>query len=521
MATKMSPADGSVLDRINAQRLKDIEVAKGSVPLDALKARLENAPKVTSFPDRVRKGQRNGTVMAVLAEIKRASPSKGAINMDVDVSKQCRHYAEAGASTISVLTEPTWFRGTLDDMLSVRQGVDDMGSDRPAVLRKDFILDEYQVYEARAYGADTFLIIVASISDDTKIASLMECGRSLGMEPLVEVNCEAEMQRALNLGAKVIGVNNRNLHTFEVDMALTSRLASMVDPANVILLALSGMGSREDVAAYEPSAVGGILVGESLMKAESPRALIGELTGLRSIVGKTHVKLCGVRNVDQALDACRAGADFIGLVYAESKRKVDTTAATEIVRAINDFRGGSVDVSTLKGKSGKDFTDAVEAVLATRRPLVFGVYANQSAEEVNRLAQETGIDVIQLSGTKDFDVTPQCALPCVRAVHVTPDCTTADELVTKANTVSPSLVLLDTKLPEGPEGGSGVAFDWTLATGVAKSFPVMLAGGLTPENVGEAVSVASPWAVDVSSGVETDGVKDSAKMRAFVKNGKN
>jgi len=223
--------------------------------------------------------------MALLAEVKRASPSKGDI---VDASSPSApaialSYALAGASVISVLTEPKWFKGSLDDMRAVRAAVDALPN-RPAVLRKDFILDPYQIDEARVYGADTVLLIVAMLSD-SKLAELYDHSISRGMEPLVEVNNAEELERALKVGAKVIGVNNRNLHDFNVDMATTSRIADVIKEkyperaSEVILIALSGITGRQDVERYAAQGVSAVLVGESLMRAHDKGAFVRELLG--------------------------------------------------------------------------------------------------------------------------------------------------------------------------------------------------------------------------------------------------
>lgn len=265
-------AEPTILDTIVARRREDVAAAKAAAPLSALQAGLGDAPTAIDFAARLR----SSSPVAVMAEIKRASPSKGDIAPGIDAVAQGVAYARAGAAAISVLTEPAWFKGSLDDMRGVREAIETL-PDRPAVLRKDFIVDEYQVVEARIHGADTVLLIVASL-DDTTLCSLMSCSRSLGMEPLVEVNNAGEMERALGAGATVIGVNNRDLRSFNVDLGTTDRLASMV-PEGVILAALSGISTRADVAHFEAVGATAVLVGEALMRAADPAALIRELRG--------------------------------------------------------------------------------------------------------------------------------------------------------------------------------------------------------------------------------------------------
>ncbi|KAG6329975.1 hypothetical protein ID866_9113, partial [Astraeus odoratus] len=303
----------SILKKIYAQRTQDVARAKampGMSPADvsALLA-MHVAPPLVSLVSRLRARQ-----PALMAEIKRASPSKGDIAPSANAAHQARTYALSGASVISVLTEPTWFKGSLLDMRLARQAIDNLPH-RPAVLRKDFILDEYQIAEARLHGADTVLLIVAMLAPD-RLKELYAYSLSLGMEPLVEVNNAREMTRALELGAKVIGVNNRNLHDFEVDMGTTTRLAEMVKERDVVLCALSGISSPQDVRQYAAQGVGAVLVGEALMRAKDTKAFIHELLDWpvprSELQPRTPlVKICGVRSVEDAKAIAHAGADMI------------------------------------------------------------------------------------------------------------------------------------------------------------------------------------------------------------------
>ncbi len=226
-----------------------MRAAKVAVPFSVLQERVRSAPPIIPFRERLERS----APMAVIAEVKRASPSKGDIAPGIDAAEQALTYAKAGAAGISILTEPTWFKGTLDDMLNARLTVNLLGDDRPAILRKDFIVDEYQVLEARAYGADTFLLIVASL-DDATLAGLMQLGRDMGMEPLVEVNNSEEMARAIAAGASVIGVNNRDLRSFNVDLGTTDRLAAMVDTAASSSPRSAASASRADVERFQATA---------------------------------------------------------------------------------------------------------------------------------------------------------------------------------------------------------------------------------------------------------------------------
>lgn len=273
-------AEPTILDRIVARRREDVAAAKEAVPRAELERRLATAPEPIHFVRRLRAAG----PMAVIAEIKRASPSKGDIAPGIDAAEQGLRYARAGTAGISVLTEPTWFKGTLEDMRGVREAVDGMGSGRPAILRKDFMVDEYQVVEARVYGADAILLIVACL-DDATLARLHAYAHELGMGALVEVDNAEGMARAAALGAGFIGINNRDLRSFNVDLGTTDRLASAA-PKGALLAALSGISTRADVERFANAGAEAVLVGEALMLAGDPSAKIRELSGQATVVAR-------------------------------------------------------------------------------------------------------------------------------------------------------------------------------------------------------------------------------------------
>jgi phosphoribosylanthranilate isomerase len=216
----------------------------------------------------------------------------------------------------------------------------------------------------------------------------------------------------------------------------------------------------------------------------------------------TLVKICGLREPEHALAAAEAGADFVGLVFAESRRRVTTEQGRAIVAALGEPLAAS------RGQGAPH----IEALLRRKRPLVVGVFAGADAETINRTAEAAGLDLVQLSGDESWETCDRLSRPVLKTAKVK-DGTSAEEIIA---TLGPGAVpLLDTHA-EGALGGTGRRFDWEVAAEVARRFPIVLAGGLAPENVSEAVRRVRPWAVDVSSGVETDGVKDVEKMRAFV-----
>lgn len=261
--------DVDLLSRIIADKRKRIKVAKESAPLDRLRQRAAEL--------RAAAGRRSlsvalsGAGVNIIAEFKRRSPSKGVIRENADAAAIARSYESAGAAAISVLTEADYFDGSLDDLHAVRAAV------LIPILRKDFIVDEYQVYESAAAGADALLLIVAAL-DDERLASLLRLTEAeLGMDALVEVHTKAELDRATASGAKLIGVNNRNLHTFAVSTQTSVELAQFA-PAGVVLVSESGLTPNE-VRKLKAVGYQGFLVGEALMRAADPESELRAFRG--------------------------------------------------------------------------------------------------------------------------------------------------------------------------------------------------------------------------------------------------
>jgi len=520
----------SILETIHIQRLKDIELAKTTPgatieDLETLLSLHLDPPIIPLIPRLL-----SGTTPALMAEIKRASPSKGVISLSTNAAQQALTYALAGASVISVLTEPKWFKGSLLDMRLVRQAVDHLPN-RPAILRKDFILDEYQVMEARLHGADTVLLIVAMLPP-ARLSALMTYARSLSMEPLVEVNSAEEMSAALDLGAKAIGVNNRNLHNFQVDMQTTTRLADMCKGKGVALCALSGITSRQDVVQYMEQGVHAVLVGESLMRAAKPEVFIREILDLpepepiEGVSTTPCIKVCGLRSAEDALAAAEAGADLIGMIFApKSKRVVDINTALEIVTAIRTYRAENVAGSPPVSNSTNLPWFTRHSQTLPGKPLTVGVFQGQPLEEILRIAHVTQLDLVQLHGSEPLQWATQIPLPVVRVFHAR-EHDTVESLKGISRPGLHEFVLLDAVKPgESLSGGSGSVVNLGLAKAVIRAgesgspstrLPIILAGGLNAENVAQVVKEVRPWAVDVSSGVETNGKKDHTKIQQFI-----
>jgi len=240
-----------ILERILA--VKRREVAALSPRARELRARAEAMPPPLPFPEALA-----APGLAVIAEIKRASPSVGDMAAGLDPATLAAAYAHGGAAAISVLTDREFFRGDAEDLRRARSCVS------IPILRKDFIIDEAQVFEARTLGADTFLLIVAALADE-RLAALLACGRGLGMEPLVEVHDAAELDRAAALGARVIGVNSRNLRTFAVDLAVAEALRPRF-PDRAISVAESGIRTPDDARRMARAGYHAVLVGEALVR---------------------------------------------------------------------------------------------------------------------------------------------------------------------------------------------------------------------------------------------------------------
>ncbi|OLY81573.1 Multifunctional tryptophan biosynthesis protein [Smittium mucronatum] len=280
------PVKENILLKIFRQRQIDVNALKSSPgrSLSDLEDLLKipgMAPPPISFLARLRASKaQNPNSIAVVSEVKRASPSKGDIGINVNAAAMALQYAEAGTSGISVLTEPHWFKGRVEDMLQVRNAISKFGDERPAVLRKDFIFEKYQIAEARLYGADAVLLIVSLLTLPA-LQELLDYTWSLGMEALVEINTEHEAQLATLAKAKVIGCNNRNLTDFSVEMNNTNKLSKLV-PKDSLFIALSGVLTPTDALAFKGSDIGAVLVGEGLMKSQDRTKFISELSNIFS-----------------------------------------------------------------------------------------------------------------------------------------------------------------------------------------------------------------------------------------------
>ncbi|KAL2134269.1 hypothetical protein VTI74DRAFT_636 [Chaetomium olivicolor] len=488
--------------QIPSQRPSDLQVAYD----------LNLAPPQISLVDRLRQSPFD---VALMAEIKRGSPSKGIFALDIDAPSQARKYALAGASVISVLTEPEWFKGSIEDLRAVRQVLNAMPN-RPAVLRKEFIFEEYQILEARLAGADTVLLIVKMLEVDV-LERLYKYSLSLGMEPLVEVQNAEEMATAIKLGSKVIGVNNRNLENFEVDLGTTGRLRSMV-PKGTFLCALSGINSHQDVLDCKRDNINGVLVGEAIMRAPDASKFIRELcAGPEASAPKLEtepllVKICGTRTPEAATEAINAGADLIGMILVPgTKRCVSHDAALAISGAVHKLSLFTSSEAINVPAAATDFFTLSTELLRKKRPLLVGVFMNQPLEEVLEKQRLYNLDVVQLHGDEPLEWACLIPVPVIRKFK--------PGQVGVGVRGFHALPLLDS----GAGSGQLLDVEGVKATLEGdRELSVFLAGGLEPDNVAEKVKALGPLAervvgVDVSSGVEVDGKQNLERIRGFVK----
>lgn len=253
-------------DIVNSMRML-LEERKRRVPLDDLVRQAGERPAPLNFAKAIA-----GEGVSIIAEVKKASPSKGVIKEDFDPVAIARAYASGGAAAISVLTEEKYFQGSLEYLESI---ANDLGENRPPLLRKDFIVDAYQVYEARAYGADAVLLIVAILTR-AELDELLDLTRQLGMTALVEAHDEKEVMAAIESGAGVIGINNRDLKTFKVDIKTTTCLRPLI-PADRLVVSESGIATREDIEYLWGVGVDAALIGEALMTAPDVERRLREL----------------------------------------------------------------------------------------------------------------------------------------------------------------------------------------------------------------------------------------------------
>jgi indole-3-glycerol phosphate synthase len=269
----------SILDKIVEDRRPVVARQKQDEPESWLRQRFAELPERFGMKTSITSPRGNAPADApvqIVAEIKKASPSRGALTETLDVEAIARAYALGGAAGISVLTEPNYFLGSLEHLLAVRRCLDrEFPGARPSLLRKDFLIEPYELVQARAYGADNILLIVAML-EQPLLVDLLQGARNLELDALVEVHTPEEAERAVAAGATLYGINNRDLHTFNVDLAVTERIRPLLPP-DAVVIGESGVHKREDVERLHRAGVRAILVGEAFMTAPDVASKIAEL----------------------------------------------------------------------------------------------------------------------------------------------------------------------------------------------------------------------------------------------------
>src|SRR5450759_4835004 len=417
-----------------------------------------------------------------LSEIKHRSPSAGLILPDAPsrIESVARAYRRGGASALSVVVEQDFFGGDPSWLPRAKTA-----SGLP-VLMKDFVVDEHQLDFAVALGADAVLLIVAAL-DEEALARLHAAARTRSLAVLVEAHDDAEIRRALAAGAEIVGVNARDLKTFAVDLPGMARLGALL-PASVTRVAESGIRTRADVGALAAAGYGAFLVGETLLRASDPSHMLRELRG----ENPTEVKICGITR-EEDVDTClEQGVDWIGLVFAAGSP-----------RRLTPEKGRFLRMRAKGEAAARAASGAAKGVVA--------VFAENREDEMREVVELVRPDAVQMPSP------PSSLLRNPQGLSVWHTIRVGSDDVSTVRERQGDALHFDTSVA-GASGGTGRAFDWSLMDGIDRSRPVVLAGGLKPENVAFAVRKVRPDIVDVASGVEVaPGIKDPAKIAAFVR----
>lgn len=430
----------SILKEIVKNKMKEVE--KRKMKIGKLK-----------LSERDFAGALKGDSLALIAEVKRTSPSQKVENKNIfSPVKIAQKYERYGASAISVLCDKKFFGGDLKYMKKVAEN-----TLKTPILCKDFIIDEYQIFEARKYGADAILLIAAILSEE-EIVRFIKTAKSLNMDALCEIHTIQELNKVLECGAEIIGINNRDLHSFKIDLETTKSIAKLI-PKGKIIVSESGISSKEDVEKLR-NKVDAILVGTALMKGSDISDFV-----------RRKIKMCGIRNVKDAEFCEKIGVNFVGINFVPtSKRVVNFANAKAICKVLN--------------KTKK-----------------VGVFQNQTIEFVNDTAKKLNLDYIQLSGDESVSYVKNCKKPVIKTISIKnkTDIKKAEKYV--SNT---AYILFD-----GASPGSGKQININLKN---IRYPFLIAGGISLENLENIIKNTNPLGVDLASGIETNGQVDQKKI---------
>ena len=473
-----------ILDKIiEATKIRVAQEKQVESP-EAVKAAALALPSDTGFPFEAALRQQD---FKFICEVKKASPSKGIIAEHFPYFDIAKEYEVAGAAAISVLTEPDFFKGDKKYLQEIASTV------KIPVLRKDFIIDEYQIYQAKVWGASAILLICACLDVPT-LTKFRELADSLGLSSLVEAHDEHEVQMAIDCGARIIGVNNRNLKDFTVDVQNSVRLRNLVQD-DVIFVSESGLETPEDIQVLRDNNIGVALMGETFMRSPNKVEKLAYLYGPTYYTPK--VKMCGISKVETIPAVVEAKPDYMGLVFASSKRQVTVDQAKTLVEELHKQY-------TKRYNNGAEQSndDEIKTV---------GIFVNETLDNLVTIATEVNLDAVQLHGDEDEafiqSLKERTNVEVWKAVQIR---SAADA---EAWIDSSADMLLFDAYHKDERGGTGEVFDWSCLDEFER--PFMLAGGIDSTNVARAIRTVRPYGIDISSGIETDGVKDDEKIKAF------
>ena len=453
---------------------------------EAVKAAALALPSDTGFPFEAALRQQD---FNFICEVKKASPSKGIIAEHFPYLDIAKEYEVAGAAAISVLTEPDFFKGDKKYLQEIASTV------KIPVLRKDFIIDEYQIYQAKVWGASAILLICACLDVPT-LTKFRELADSLGLSSLVEAHDENEVQMAIDCGARIIGVNNRNLKDFTVDVQNSVRLRNLVQD-DVIFVSESGLETPEDIQVLRDNNIGVALMGETFMRSPNKVEKLAYLYGSTYYTPK--VKMCGISKVETIPAVVEAKPDYMGLVFAPSKRQVTVDQAKTLVEELH--RGYAQKYGS---DTEHDKNDTIKTV---------GVFVNETVDNLVTIANEVNLDAVQLHGDEDEtfiqSLKERTNVEVWKAIQIRTAADTEKWIDSSAD------MLLFDAYHKDERGGTGEVFDWSSLDAFER--PFMLAGGIDSTNVARAIRTVRPYGIDTSSGIETNGVKDDEKITAFTK----
>ena len=479
-----------ILDKIiEATKIRVVQEKQVESP-ESVKAAALALPSDTGFPFEAALRQQD---FNFICEVKKASPSKGIIAEHFPYLDIAKEYEIAGAAAISVLTEPDFFKGDKKYLQEIASAV------KIPVLRKDFIIDEYQIYQAKVWGASAILLICACLDVPT-LTKFRELADSLGLSSLVEAHDEHEVQMAIDCGARIIGVNNRNLKDFTVDVQNSVRLRNLVQD-DVIFVSESGLETPEDIQVLRDNNIGVALMGETFMRSPNKVEKLAYLYGPTYYTPK--IKICGISKVETILAIVDAKPDYMGLVFAPSKRQVTVDQAKTLVEELH---------KQYANRYNRDAEQCSNQTLIHQEFIkTVGIFVNETLDNLVTIATEVNLDAVQLHGDEDEafiqSLKERTNVEVWKAVQIRSAADAEAWIDSRAD------MLLFDAYHKDERGGMGEVFDWSSLDEFER--PFMLAGGIDSTNVARAIRTVRPYGIDISSGIETEGVKDDEKIKAF------